>query len=166
MALPPPEVATRIATATPEEAEAGDFDALMVTQAEIVLTSAFQLYQEAILIGSGPAVAQALRNWGEAGKAAASIRERFLQTREKARQLVDIDEVMAGVGIEVCEWRRLYDTLGNRLAGRITPEDVKIVNAEIERVKRDLMPRAKTVAANLFAAPAPEDAPATGEAEG
>jgi hypothetical protein len=156
MALPPPEVATKVATesATPAEAEAGGFDELMVTQAESVLRSAFQLYQEAILIGNGNAVAQALRNWGEAGKAAASIRERFLATREKARQLVDIDEVMAGVGIEVCEWRRLFDTLGTRLAGgRISAEAAKEVQIEIERVKRDLMPRAAVIAKALFSKP-------------
>ena len=134
------------------EIEEGDFDGKMVAQAEKILDSAFTFYTNAVSSGESNRIAIALKIWGEAGKSAANIRERFLETREKARQLVDLDEVISGVGIEVCEWRRLYQTLGNRLAGKIPPEHVKTINDEIERVQRDLMPRAKQVATDLFTA--------------
>ncbi len=131
-----------------------DFDERAAAMFEEALNSTFSLYRRAVASQSPSLVAQSLRNLTEAGKAAASIRERFLATREKSRQLVDIDEVISGVGIEVGEWRRLFDTLGTRLAGgRISAEAAKEVQAEIERVKRDLMPRAEMVARAMFAPP-------------
>ena len=151
-AIPILESIKQLPPAFMEPSEVGDFDGKMVSQAEQILDSAFSYYTNAVASGESGSIAVALKIWGEAGKSAASIRERFLETKEKARQLVDLDEVISGVGIEVCEWRRLYQTLGNRLAGKIPPEHVKTINDEIERVQRDLMPRAKQVATDLFTA--------------
>jgi hypothetical protein len=145
--------------------EQADFDEIAIKQAEIVQLTAFRFYEQSLPTGSVSLISGAIKNWGEAGKVAATLRERYLALREKSRQLVDLDVVIAGVGIEVGEWRRLFDTLGTRLAGgRISAEAAKEVQAEIERVKRDLMPRAEMVARAMFAPP--EDAPAPGEAEG
>lgn len=95
-----------------------------------------------------------MRAWADASKVCLALTERYTELQEKSRQLVDLDVVIAGVGIEVGEWRRLFDTLGTRLAGgRISAEAAKEVQAEIDRVKRDLMPRAEMVARTLFAAP-------------
>jgi hypothetical protein len=152
----PPLPAFDLQTPSTRDDESGDtcFNKLAISQAERVLVSAFQFYEQSLASGNVGLISAAIKNWGEAGKVAATLRERYTELQEKSRQLVDLDVVIAGVGIEVGEWRRLFDTLGTRLAGgRISAEAAKEVQLEIDRVKRDLMPRAEMVARTMFAAP-------------
>ena len=121
-------------------------------QAKNMREAAYSRAMAVSAAGQAGAYASWMKAWADASKVCLSLTERYDDLREKSRQLVDIDEVISGVGQEVCEWRRLFQTLGHRLAGRIPAEHVKTVNDEIERVQSDLMPRAKTVAANLFTA--------------
>jgi len=90
--VPAAGVATGIATTrTLPKLEGGDYDELMVTQAGIVALSAFEFYTEALKSGNTTLIAGAIKNWADAAKAAAILRERFLETREKALQIVNLE---------------------------------------------------------------------------
>lgn len=156
--LPQPEIAPFVLEPTEAlESPDDDFDSEMIAQSETVMRMAFQKYKDAAKNRDPIMMGIALKTWGEAGKVAAKIRSDFIATREKARQLVDLDEVLSGIGIEVAEWKRIFQTLPAYLAGQIPPEHLAKVAAAVERVEFDMMPRAETVAKRLFAEPLNEE---------
>jgi hypothetical protein len=112
------------------------YDESMVAQACVVTKSAFEAYNSAIENGNPVLVAGAIKNWGEAGKVAGIVRERFLDLQEREKKLIGIDEVMCGLAGEVAEWRRMLLSLGARLTGRITPEAAQIVDAAVDEIMK------------------------------
>ena len=97
-----------------------DFDGLALRQAEETLQIAFGLYRRAAEGGDAVEVAAALKNYNDAAKACASAREKFLETREKSRALISLDEVEDVVGTELQEVRNRLLKLDDRVAAELT----------------------------------------------
>jgi len=129
-----------------------DFDGVMVEQSKAVILLAFNAFKAAAHSGHATNIANALKNWSEAGKTAAGIRERFLEIQKQERTLVDVDEVLSVVGEEVVEWKRLFTTLGDRLSGRVSPEVAELINEEIDTVFKN-MGRAENRAKSCYEKP-------------
>jgi len=121
---------------TPTKLPDGDYNEIMVPQAGIVTLTAFQFYEAALRTGNTTLIAAAIKNWGEAGKVAGAVRERFIDLQEREKKLIGFDEVMCACAGEVAEWRRMLLSLGARLTGRITPEAARIVDAAVDEIMK------------------------------
>lgn len=114
-----------------------DFDALMIKQAEELPQIAFGLLKRKTAAGEPGAISAATKNWHEASKAAADVRERFIATQRETRALISIDDVEGVVAPELQEIRKRLKYLGARLAPVIAPEDAervqKIIDAGVDK---------------------------------
>lgn len=113
-----------------------DFDSLALRQAEHAVQIAFGLYERAAGSGDPVEISAALKNWSDASKACAASRAKFLETREKSRALISLDEVEDVVGTELQELRnRLLkqgDRIASALAAVLSAEQLALVKRAIE----------------------------------
>jgi hypothetical protein len=101
----------------------GDFDAVMLRQAEEVPQIAYGLYRRACERGDSVEIANATRNWNDAAKASAGVRKEYLEIQEKTRALIPLDLVMDIVGTELQPLRVLMLKGGERFGPRANPAD-------------------------------------------
>lgn len=101
----------------------GDFDSVMLRQAEEVPQIAYGLYRLACGRGDSVEIANATRNWNDAAKASAGVREKYLELQEKTRALIPLDLVMDVVGTELQPIRVLMLKGGERYGARANPSD-------------------------------------------
>jgi hypothetical protein len=115
-----------------------DFDGAMIKHAEQVPLMAYALYDQALKAGNDALVAVRIKNWGEASKQAAQVREKFLQIQQSSRTLISFDEVAGVVGVPIQEMVSLVAKLGVRLAHKCNPEQPQlakqILEAEADRM--------------------------------
>lgn len=104
-------------------AAGGDFDSVMLRQAEEVPQIAYGLYRLACGRGDSVEIANATRNWNDAAKASAGVREKYLELQEKTRALIPLDLVMDVVGTELQPIRVLMLKGGERYGARANPGD-------------------------------------------
>lgn len=119
-------------------AAGADFDALMVKQAEDTAQIAHGLYLKACERQDVVAIAGALRNWNEAARQAADVRERFMGMQQKAKLLAPVDKIMDVIGVQLQEVRLMLTGMGARIGPDANPSDPslaqRIIDAEIDRV--------------------------------
>lgn len=123
-----------------------DFDGLMLAQAEAVPQIAYGLLELSFAKGDIVETSAQLKNWNESAKAAASAREKFLETQEKARMLLPLDEVEDVTGTFLQEIRRgllrLDERVAVAVAAFLTPEQVLVVRKacadEIDNIFKQL----------------------------
>lgn len=115
-----------------------DFDSLMVQQAENTAQIAHGLYIKACERQDVVAIAGSLRNWNEASRQAADIRERFMGLQQKAKLLAPIDKILDVVVVQLQEVRLLLTGMGTRIGPDANPADAalaqRMIDAEIDRV--------------------------------
>lgn len=99
----------------------GDFDGLMLRQAEEVPQIAFGLLKLAAAKNDTVEVSAQLKNWGDAGKVSGAVREKFLETQEKSRALLSLDEVEDIVGTGLQELRNAMLKHDDRVAAALVP---------------------------------------------
>jgi FMN phosphatase YigB (HAD superfamily) len=124
----------------------GDFDAQAVREAEEVALLAGALYRMACAEGVHADIALAIKNWNDAAKASATVRERFLEIQEKTRALLSLDIVMDIVGTELQAVRSLLLRLGERIAAKANPADPASARKAVDAGVDDIF-HAITVAA-------------------
>ena len=115
-----------------------DFDALMVQQAETAVQVAHGLYLEACASQEAVRISAALKNWNEAARCAADIRERFMGLQEKAKLLAPIDRIMDVVGQQLQDLRNFLVDQGARIAPDANPTDPalakRIIDGDVDQV--------------------------------
>lgn len=109
-----------------------DFDAVMLKQAERVPQIAYGLYELACGRADSVEIANATRNWNNAAKASATVREKYLEIQERTRALIPLDLVMDIVGTELQAVRSVMLKLGERYAARANPADPTLAKAVID----------------------------------
>lgn len=126
-----------------------DFDALMVQQAENTAQIAHGLYIKACERQDVVAIAGSLRNWNEASRQAADIRERFMGLQQKSKLLAPIDKIMDVVGTQMQEVRLLLNGMGTRIGTDANPADPALaqrtIDAEIDRVYAQMATAAEEI---------------------
>lgn len=127
-----------------------DFDGYALEAAERVYQVAVGLYERAAQGGDPVAVAAALKNYNEAAKACAAAREKFLETRERARILLSLDEVENVVGTELQELRNALLKFGERaasaLVGTLNAEQLAIVRTTVDAGVDEIFRKTEVVA--------------------
>jgi hypothetical protein len=117
----------------------GDFDAIMVEHAEQVPVAAYDLYLQATRAGNDAQVSVRIKNWGEASKQAAAVREKFIELQEKTGQLLPMDIMLDVVGTILQAIVSSLDTMGSRIAKQANPENpdlaLRVINEAIDEVK-------------------------------
>jgi hypothetical protein len=119
-----------------------DFDGLMLEQAQAVPQLAYGLFTLAAKTGDPVEVAAAIKNYADAGRHAAVVREKFLETQEKSRALLSLDEVEDVVGTGLQELRNLLMKQGERVAGGLQaqlPAEMVVlvqqaIDADVDRI--------------------------------
>lgn len=111
---------------------AGDFDAMMIENAEGVPQVAHGLYLRACSTGNATAIAQALANWSDAMKAAAAARAAFITVQERTRALLPLDQVMDILGTELQAVRADLAKLGERYGAIANPQAPEVGRQAIE----------------------------------
>lgn len=101
----------------------GDFEAIMLGQAEEVPQIAYGLYIMACQSGNAVQIANATSNWSDAARHSAEVRKRYLEVQEKTRALIPLDLVMDIVGTELQSLRALLDAFGERYGAKANPAD-------------------------------------------
>lgn len=128
-----------------------DFDTAMIRHAEAVPRVAYGLYIRACAGGNAVEIANATRNWAEATKQAAVVRERFLAVQEKSRALIPLDLVMDIVGNELQPLRSLLLTLDERCAVAANPADPAQAKAAIRNGVDDVFRAMSTAEKRIHA---------------
>ena len=123
----------------------GDFDELMLRQAEEVPQIAYGLYRRACARGAAAEIANATKNWNDASKAGHAVREKFLEIQEKTRALISLDVVMDIVGTELQGVRARMLKLGERNASKANPENPALARAVIDAAIDEVFQAIETV---------------------
>lgn len=118
-----------------------DFDEIMVEHAQRVPIAAYRLYLQAVEAGNDTQVSQRIKNWGEAAKQAAAIREKFIEVQERNGQLLSLDIVMDVVGGLLQALVQALDTGGQKYAKRANPENPAVAQAAIHAFVDDIKRR-------------------------
>lgn len=130
-----------------------DFDSLMIEHAERVPQIAFGLLELKQKTGVPTAIAAATENWGQSVKAAAAVRERFLDLQERTRALIQLDAVMDIVGTELQALRSHLDKLGDKIGALANPENptlaAGVINTAVDRIY-ELMEQVEAAARKEF----------------
>lgn len=115
-----------------------EFDVLMIRHAEEVPQICFGLYKLAAERGDLGALANRVRDWGEATKQAAAVRARFLDIKQRTGELIPLDVCMNVVGITLGGIRSGMIRLGARAAREANPDDPgraqKAIDAAVDRI--------------------------------
>ena len=113
----------------------GDFEGLMLRQAESVPQIAYGLLELAAQGGDVVDLAAQLKNWAEAGKEAGRVRKAFLEAQEKSRALLPLDEVEDVVGTGLQEVRNAMlkhdERVATALVGKFSGEQLAIIRQAI-----------------------------------
>lgn len=110
----------------------GDFDLLMVQDAEAMPKIARGLFDRACRAGNLAEIANLLKIWNEAAGKARDIRQGFLDILERKRNLISVDEVMDIVGTELQAVRSALLKLGARHASKANPADPALAQTTID----------------------------------
>jgi len=116
-----------------------DFDALMIEHAEELPQIAFGLYRRAAQRGEPGAISAATKNWHEASKAAADVREKFIALQKETRALIPIDDVEDVVATELREVAKFLRRLGLRCAPAANPADPGLAQRAIDAAVDELL---------------------------
>lgn len=116
-----------------------DFDALMIEHAEELPQIAFGLYRRAAQRGEPGAISAATKNWHEASKAAADVREKFVALQKETRALIPIDDVEDVVATELREVAKFLRRLGLRCAPAANPADPAQAQRAIDAAVDELL---------------------------
>lgn len=115
-----------------------DFDGLMLEHAQRVPQIAYGLFERAAATGLASVVSASTKNWHEASRAAADVRERFVNVQERTRALLPLDEVMDIVGTELQAVRSAIAKHGERCAAAANPADPalarKVIDDDIDTI--------------------------------
>lgn len=146
-----------------------DFDELMLRQAEGAVKMAWWLLQEAVRRRDHAGVAYANKNWSEAAKQAAAVRERFLAIQQKTGELLPLDLVLDTVGTTLGGIRSGLARLPSRTARLANPEDpnhaAAIIEKEVDRILQLSAPALDRVARELTKKTASRTATTSNESE-
>jgi hypothetical protein len=119
-----------------------NFESLMIEDAEKVPQIAFGLFQLASKEGNSAEISAASKNWHECSKAAAAVRNEFLDLQERTGTLISLDEVMDVIGMELQAVRGALLKLGERLANQANPQDPaqarRVIDFGIDGIFRQL----------------------------
>lgn len=119
----------------------GDFDAIMIRHAEEVPQIAYGLYKLACASNRPDAVRNATANWSDAAKAAAAVREKFLEIQEKSRALIPLDVVMDILGTELQAVRTLLLKLGTLYGTKANPQNPTLAAGVIDEAVNEVFRR-------------------------
>lgn len=117
----------------------GDFDLLMVQDAEAMPKIARGLFDRACRAGNLAEIANLLKIWNEAAGKARDIRQGFLDILERKRNLVPVDEVMDIVGTELQVVRSALLKLGARIGPKANPSDPTLAQSTIDAAIDNLL---------------------------
>jgi len=109
-----------------------DFDALMIRQAEELPQIAHGLMRKKAALGEAGAISAAIKNWHEASKAAADVREKFIAIQQETRALIPIDDVEDVVATELREVRKVLRKLGARVAAAANPDNPPLAQRAVD----------------------------------
>jgi hypothetical protein len=133
-----------------------EFDVLMIRHAEEVPQICFGLYKLAAERGDLGALANRVRDWGEATKQAAAVRSRFLDIKQRTGELIPLDVCLNVVGITLGGIRSGMLRLGARAAREANPEDPsraqKAIDHEVDRIFSMAGPAEERIRRELIAA--------------
>lgn len=117
------------------------FDELMVWHAEQVPIAAHRLYLQAVEAKNDAQVSVRIKNWGEASKQAAAVREKFIALQEESGQLLPMD-IMLDVVTEIFgSLVYAIDTMGERYATKANPENPEIAKTALEAAADEIKMR-------------------------
>jgi hypothetical protein len=115
-----------------------DFDALMIEHAEQAPQIAFGLLKRKMADGEPGAISAATKNWHEAAKAAADVREKFVALQRETRALIHIDDVESVVGQDLQEIRTQLVRLGVKIGPTANPANpelaTRVIDAAVDRI--------------------------------
>lgn len=110
----------------------GDFDLLMVQDAEAMPKIARGLFDRACRANNLAEIANLLKIWAEAAGKAADARQRYLDLMERKRLLVNVDDVFDIVGSELQPLRSSMLKLGMRVATKANPSNPQLAQTVID----------------------------------
>jgi hypothetical protein len=146
-------------------ARGGDFDAMMVSDAEAMPKIARGLFDRACGRMNVAEIASFLKIWADAAGKASDARQQFLDIQERKRGLISLDEVMDIVGTELQAVRSSLLKLGARIASKANAADPalaqSVIDGEIDSILRNLstgMELAQTELAEGKAGPESDEA--------
>lgn len=117
---------------------AGDFDLLMVQDAEAMPKIARGLFDRACRANNLAEIANLLKIWAEAAGKAADARQRYLDLMERKRLLVNVDDVFDIVGSELQPLRSSMLKLGMRAASKANPANPQLAQTVIDSAVDDI----------------------------
>jgi hypothetical protein len=109
-----------------------NFESMMIEDAEHVPQIAFGLFELASKEGNSSEISAASKNWHECSKAAAAVRNEFLDLQERTGALISLDETMDVIGMELQAVRGGLLKLGERLANQANPQDPALARRVID----------------------------------
>jgi hypothetical protein len=134
--------------------QTGSFDEMMVEHAERVPVAAYNLYLQAVRAGNDAQVSQRIKNWGEATKQAAAVREKFVELQEKTGQLLPMDIMLDVVGEVLQAIVYALDTMGAVYAAKANPENPEraksVLNAAADAIKKRILESEDRVRDEVF----------------
>lgn len=118
-----------------------DFDEAMLKADERLLIAARKQVEEFLRAGDRIGFADALGSYSKLAKELHATRLRWLSSKARAAELVDIDEVRAAITPHVAEVRRAFVKLGDRLAAKVNPGNPAhakaVIDEEVESIFRN-----------------------------
>lgn len=129
----------------------------MIRHAEEAPQIAFGLLKRKMAAAEPGAISAATKNWHEAAKASADVRERFVLLQRETRALIHLDDVEAVVGAELQAIRTDFVRLGMRVGPLANPANPALAQAAIDGAVDQILAKFAGVLERVFGELAPRD---------